>query len=172
MKQISVFSSHVGLLAQRIGNDLIPIRWGYACVLSLGCCAMLGGCNEPTDRHALQGTVTLDGQPLAAGGIDFFPLQGTRGPTAGGQIVDGSFYIAPGGGTKVGTFRVLITASRKTGKQVSDPTAEMIDPEIENGMVDAYEQYIPARYNKQSELTAEVIVDGQNVFKFDLSSKR
>ena len=70
-----------------------------------------------------------------------------------------------------GTFRVAITALRKTGRQVEDPTAAMIDPEATSVLTDEYEQYIPARYNMQSELTAEVKEDGANTFEFQLSSQ-
>ena len=75
-----------------------PIRLGYVRALGLGCCIALCSCNENGNRRALEGTVTLDGQPLAAGGIEFFPLPGTGGPTAGGQVKDGRFYVASKGG--------------------------------------------------------------------------
>ncbi|MCH2114835.1 MAG: hypothetical protein MK171_08000 [Pirellulales bacterium] len=148
------------------------IQPAYACALALSICVTLSACGGKGDRRALEGSVTLDDKPLAAGAIDFFPLPGTRGPTAGGQIVDGRYYIAPDRGTMDGTFRVVITATRKTGKQVSDPTAIMMDPKAKGGMVDEYEQYIPASYNKKSELTAKVTADGPNEFPFALSSQR
>ena len=70
-----------------------------------------------------------------------------------------------------GKFRVEITASRKTGKQIPDPAA-MMDTSEGNGMIDQYEQYIPPRYNKRSELTVEVTDDGPNEFDFPLTSGR
>ena len=78
---------------------------------------------------------------------------------------------SPGADDALDSFRVVITAKRKTGRQVSDPTAAMMDPKAESGFIDEYEQYIPRRYNQQSELIAEVTEDGSNEFEFVLSSK-
>ncbi len=136
-------------------------------VLAFGCCVVVCGCNHD-GRQPLEGTVALDNQPLPAGDITFFPLSGTPGPTAGGKIIDGHFSIPAEGGTMAGTFRVHITAQRKTGKQVFDPTAQMMDPNAKNGMIDQYEQYIPARYNQQSELTADVVQGSHKSFEFVL----
>jgi hypothetical protein len=124
--------------------------------------ALLVGCTN-SDRESLQGTVTLDGYPLAEGAISFRPQPGTQGPTAGAKIKDGTFTIASEEGTFTGTFRVEITASRKTGQQRSD--------QITGTMVDEYEQYLPARYNKESELIAEVTKGGKNEFPFELRSQ-
>ena len=38
-------------------------------------------------------------------------------------------------------------------------------------MVDDIKQYLPARYNRQSELTADVTEEGPNRFTFNLSSE-
>jgi len=143
----------------------------YFFLLAIGVCIALGGCNRHGGRQGLGGTVTFDGQPMSAGAIVFYPEPGTRGPTAGGKIVDGEFTVDAEKGTMEGTFRVTITATRKTGKKVFDPTAEMLDPGSTDGMMDEIVQYIPARYNKQSELTADVVDGGENRFEFALSSE-
>lgn len=135
------------------------LAWAAVCGLGL---LLLAGCGGSSDRQALEGTVTFDGVPLAEGSIVFSPLPGTRGPTAGGQVNDGKFSVSPKGGTFVGTFRVEITATRKTGRKVMDP---MLGKEV-----DDITQYIPMRYNRQSELTAEV-TEGSNQFEFALTSK-
>jgi len=118
------------------------------------------GC-DATPRHALEGTVTLDGQPLPDGYISFRPMAGTPGPTAGGRIVDGRFAISRQDGTFAGKFRVEITATRSTGEKFFD---EEVGREVE-----ILAQYLPARYNTQSELTAEVRPDGPNAFSFELT---
>lgn len=131
------------------------------------CCAVFllvsAGCGRQTDRQALQGTVTLDGAPLAEGYVTFVPMPGTSGPTAGGKITEGKFSVSPRQGTFVGAFRVEITAIRKTGRKLKDP---MLGQEI-----DETEQFLPARYNRQSELTIEVTKAGPNHFEFDLTSQ-
>ena len=132
------------------------------CVCGLGL-LVLAGCDRGSDRQALEGTVTLDGAPLAEGSITLRPLPGTRGPTAGGKINEGKFLISAEGGTFVGTFRVEITASRKTGRKVKDP---MLGHEMDETV-----QFIPVRYNRQSKLTAVVTEAGPNRFTFPLTTK-
>jgi hypothetical protein len=143
--------------SRRMGN---PRSWAF---VSGFCLLMLLGCSPAGKRQALEGTVTLDGKPLAEGSILFVPHTGTKGPTSGGDIAQGRFSIAPGGGTFSGTFRVEITAIRSTGKKMMDPRAGKLTEETV--------QFIPARYNRQSELTAEVKSDGPNRFTFDLKSR-
>ena len=135
--------------------------WCY--VLGI-CLTVLAGCGQTSDRCMLEGTVTVDGQPLAEGNIRFLPQPGTGGPSAGGKIMDGRFSIARLDGTFAGEFRVEITASRKTGRQVESPFAP-------GRFTDESVQYLPAQYNSQSELTAQVTDDGANRFEFTLSSQ-
>lgn len=131
----------------------------YASLLA-GCLLLLVGCGGDR-RQPLEGTVTLDGKPLDEGAISFVPLPGATGPTAGANIAAGRFSIAADQGTFPGTFRVEITAKRKTGRQVLSDTA--------GGMVDQYEQFLPARYNRESQLTANV-KEGANRVEFRLTS--
>jgi len=131
--------------------------------LALGFCVPLAaGCDQATSRHGLQGTVTLDSEPLAKGSIAFVPLPGTKGPPAGGPIRDGSYSVGSDGGTFVGKFSVSIKASRKTGRKEHDSMGNLVDQ---------FEQYIPRRYNRDTELTAEVTVSGPNRFDFELDLK-
>jgi hypothetical protein len=131
-------------------------------VLSL-CPLLLSGCSRSAGRQSLEGTVTLDGAPLADGSIVFMPQLGTKSPTCGGTIARGRFSISPAGGAACGTFRVEITAVRNTGKRVMNPK--------EGKLVDEILQYIPARYNQHSELTATVTEQGPNRFEFTLKSR-
>ena len=50
---------------------------------------------------------------------------------------------------------------RATGRQELDETGRLVDQ---------VEQYIPTRYNRQSELTVEVTDSGPNEYTFDLMS--
>lgn len=137
-----------------------PPSWALGVCLLATCLIAAAGCGGD-GRHALEGTVTLDGQPLAEGQIAFVPQSGTGGPTAGGKIRQGRFSIAAKEGVLAGSFRVEITASRKTGKQATTETGEKFDQ---------VEQYLPARYNRQSELTAEVPDGGAKQLEFALQS--
>ena len=112
----------------------------------------------------LEGTVSLDGRPLQKGAIQFNPLPGTPGPTAGGEIADGRFAILPSGGPFAGKFSVQITAAGSTGRKVLDLFSKR--------MIDEYVQYLPARYNSRSQLQAEVTAAGPNRFDFALTSEK
>jgi hypothetical protein len=125
--------------------------------------SMLAGCSQAGGRQALEGTVTLDGAPLAEGSILFLPQADTQSPTCGGRISQGRFSIAPKGGAACGTFRVQITAVRNTGRKATRPQ--------DGQQMDETEQYIPARYNRQSELSVTVGDKGPNQYEFALRTR-
>ena len=132
--------------------------FGLAVVLALATM----GCNRSDGRLSGSGTVTLDGEELPEGSIEFVPIAGTTGPTAGGSIRGGKYCIAGEDGIFAGRFRVKITANRKTGEQAMD---------LYRGVkFDVEKQYLPARYNEKSQLEAEVTDEGPNVFAFELTS--
>ena len=113
---------------------------------------MFIGCTKPTDTIEVTGTVTWDGVPLDTGSIRFMPTDPRIAP-AGSTIVDGAYKLR----IKPGPARVEIEATRLTDK---------IDP-IEKARLS--EAFIPARYNRDSELSADVTRDGENRFDFSLS---
>ena len=123
---------------------------------------IVAGCGD-TRRQSIQGTVKLDGQPLPAGSIRVVPTQGAEGPSAGAEIVDGKFQDPKATGTFAGTFQVQVTASRPAQTLMRNPETGQ--------MVRGLEQYIPARYNRQTELTAEVRAGEENDFTFELHSR-
>jgi hypothetical protein len=123
----------------------------------------LAGCSRETGRYSLEGSVTLDGQPLKQGTVSFMPEKGTKGPIAGGDVSEGKFLIAAKGGTFAGKFRVEITATRQAAYKVQS--------RMTGKMVPAVEQYLPACYNTDSKLQAEVRDSGDNHFTFALKSK-
>lgn len=133
-------------------------------LLTLGLAlAVLGGCGDGSAKQAVTGTVTLNGKPLEKGQIVFRPERGTSSPSAGADISKGGFSITCERGVLPGKFRVEITASRPSGKRVRAPlTGETINVE---------EQFLPARYNLQSELKAAVESGGSNRFQFELTAK-
>lgn len=142
-------------MGTRIHNQL-----AWRCILA-ACLPVLAGCSRSDGRQALEGTVTLDGVPLAEASIAFRPLPGTVSPAAGGSITAGKFSIAREQGPCAGMFRVEITAIRPTGEKRMDT--------LTHTMVDAYEESIPQQYNTQSTLTADVTAHGPNRFTFDLA---
>jgi hypothetical protein len=123
----------------------------------------IGGCGGGGGRQAIEGSVTLDGKPMEKGQITFVPQGDTKGPTAGAEVVGGKFAIAAVGGPFWGKFRVEITASRPGGRKVPD--------RMTGRLVDAYEQFIPARYNTESQLIADVKSGQPNRYEFAVNSK-
>lgn len=113
-----------------------------ACLFGL---ALLAGCGGGGPGATVEGSVTLDGQPLQEGAISFVPADG-KTASAGGTITDGKYSVAVPPGPK----RVEITASKVVGQRpayAGDPNSPMID---------ITKSIVPPRYNSQSELTLEV----------------
>jgi hypothetical protein len=106
--------------------------------------------------------VTLDGQPLTSGAITLLPAK--AGPAAGGPVEDGRFSNGTADGPGAGPYRVEIVSVRPTGKRVKDPDGSP-------NPVEEVHNVIPTRYNTRTELQVEVKPDGDNAFKFDLSSR-
>ena len=124
--------------------------------LAIGC----GGSNG-IERAAVEGTVTVDGQPLTEGTITFLPSESTKGPLARCTINDGKFGLPVSEGPVVGSHRVEITSMKKTGKTIS---VEGVDTE-------EIIQSIPELYNVQSSLKAEIKSGTNTLPPFELKSK-
>jgi len=119
-----------------------------------------GGGGDPS-RLAINGEVTLDGQPLKTGAITFLPCK--LGPTAAGAINAGSFSVDRGKGLSPGNYTVEIHSIQPTGQQVKSPD--------EPGMqIEETRNLIPGRYNAQTTLKAEVKQGTDNHFRFELTS--
>ena len=126
------------------------------------CLALVcAGCEDSNGRISVSGLVTLGNVPVKQGSVRLIPTGG--GPTSGGDIVDGKFAIPADKGVLAGTFRVQITARRPSGKMHVD--------EITGREFEVPEQYIPARYNKRSELEMDVTESGDNHFEYHLESE-
>ena len=121
---------------------------------------ILAGCGRSDNRAEVYGTVTANGEPVASGSISFIPTAGATGPSAGGEITGGTYRIAADAGPVHGQHRVRFRAHRKTGRQV-----EAGFPHEPGTKVDEIKQFIPPKYNRQSELIVE-IVPGENQHNF------
>lgn len=141
--------------------------WGRQLTVCL--LLILAGCGDslaPVDnlpRQAVSGTVTLDGQPLAQGKIQFNPVTVADGPTAFAvvEIKDGKYAINRVMGPVPGKYKVSIstlTSIKITPGEGPGPLPKR-DPEK-----------VPAQYNTKTTLTAE-ITSGENILPFDLKSQ-
>ncbi len=138
--------------------------WPRCLLLSLAASLSVGtlGCGSKSDAPQtvnVSGTVTLDGEPLAVAQMVFEPTEG--GDKAyPATVTEGEFTAEMTPGSK----KVRITAIREIpGKTI--PNADG------TGEIPATEQYLPVRYNTQTELTAEISEDGEKGLAFELSSK-
>jgi hypothetical protein len=98
--------------------------------------ALLWGCGQakPTYPAArLEGSVTLDGKPIAQGNLQFVPQDASQAPITGTTIADGR-YVAEA--VPRGKLRVLLSASKETGKMITEYSTPR--PEVIN--------LIPAKY--------------------------
>jgi hypothetical protein len=121
--------------------------------LLLALSLLAAGCSRD-GKYPVSGTVTWEGHPIPTGHITFTPVDPTIGPDAG-KIDNGSFRFRASPGAK----KVEVFADRPLGEP--DPVMKVV----------AHEQYIPRRYNEQTELTAKVEAGGRNQFDFDLASR-
>jgi hypothetical protein len=127
-------------------------RWSF--LLTLTALLMVSGCGGGGPReYQVTGRVTYDGQPVNEGEIVFLPTNSEGTPRAG-RIANGTFQISLPEGTK----QVVITATRESATPAPDGLPN-------------YENYIPAAYNTQTTLTAEVRTSGDNTLTFDLQPK-
>ena len=124
----------------------------------------LAGCDgSGANRAEVHGTVTTDDQPIQSGTVRFIPTEGTTGPSTGGAIENGKYRLDSASGPVVGRHRVEIRARRKTGRKI-----ESGFPDPPGTLVDHVAQFIPARYNVESDLVVEV-KRGSNSHDFHLT---
>jgi len=133
----------------------VPISIGVS-LSALACLLLLlaVGCSGNKDIPPLRtvtGLVTLDGKPLADANVAFAPEHGRtsigRTDAAGRYEL---YFDGPNKGAAVGRHRVIITTM----------------PSMDS----AHPIFVPARYNVQTTLTAEV-KPGKNTFDFALQLK-
>jgi hypothetical protein len=121
----------------------------------------LGGCGDPLNRQEVTGEVTLKGQPVEDGVINFAPLDG-QGTGDGAQIVKGKYRIPREKGLSPGKYKVSIYAGNGlSGEGDASPDAPKA------GFKPARER-IPPEYNEKSTVVKEVVKGGQNNFDFNI----
>jgi hypothetical protein len=116
---------------------------------------LIAGCSGEARLYPVSGSVSLDGQPVADGDIMFVSLDGVRGPDPG-KIKDGNYALK----TTEGKKRVEISASKIRPGGARGGGGEPVP-----------EEFIPARYNMESKLGADVQPNNKNRFDFSLEGK-
>lgn len=119
----------------------------------------IAGCKPSDGLQPVEGTVTLDGQPLESGSINIGPMVGQPGTAVGGKIVNGMYQVRASKGEMAVTIRA----------QKSVPIENPTEDEIAHNVTERVVELIPERYNQRSELKITVN-EGKNTFNFDLES--
>lgn len=156
------------LIRHRHGDTSMHNRFFRTFVaLALVVSSLAGGCSSQSEdgitRVAVSGKITLDGQPLVSGSITLSP-QGS-GPSAGGEITNGTYAIGVASGPSAGPYRAEIRSMVPTGRKIPNndgAPGEMMD--------EIYNQ-IPPNFNTRSELTIEIKAGSANTHDFALTGK-
>lgn len=136
-----------------------------ACLLgTVGC-----GAENKMGRLALSGTITLDGQPLDYGSIEFYPedIQGdSTGVSAGGVVSeDGSYSIPEAKGLPPGKYVARIYSAFEKS-ETKGPV------HLGPGPIVVHKERIPPEFNTQSKQIVEMTVAGPNTFDFNIKTKK
>ena len=133
-------------------------RLSHAAAMLLLLAAGCGTAYDGPPRGAVQGKISIAGEPLEYGAITFYPTEGTQGPTAGAEVKDGQYDLPERSGPVVGKNRIEITGSKSTGRTTRISTGQEIPEMI---------PVVPPEYNTESTLVKE-IQSGQNTLDFEL----
>lgn len=134
-------------------------------VVAAAMIATLVGCSggDGLPREPVSGSVAVEGKPLVKGVITFLPADTELPTQGGGAVVDGKYSISKDQGLVPGKYRVVISSSRdelEKSKDMANGMPGMAPP--------VPKEALPAQYNTNSILTAEVKAGDANLFEFDL----
>ena len=128
------------------------------CISFLCVTALLVGCSGSSkpkvQLRTVKGTVKLDGKPMASGDVLF--LVQNQGPKTL-SVKDGNF-----------SGEVIEGQSRVEIRSYKDAAPVMMMDQVANP--GAKENFIPAKFNSESTLTADVTASGPNEFNFEVTS--
>jgi hypothetical protein len=136
----------------------LSLRFAAAVALASSISLFVGCGKSGHERATVYGRVLFDGKPMPTGTVRFVPTGDTKTPPAAAQIVDGAYRVETRGGVPVGKHKIEIEAFRPISAQ-SAAAAEMERMKAAHPHLDfppTREQYVPARYNEQTELTIEI----------------
>ncbi len=119
------------------------------------------GCDSAGGRQEISGMVTLKGQPLDEGWIEFLPQNNATDQLvtkSGATITDGKYVIRKDEGLVPGKYRVVISSGEKN-TSISDDGG--------TGPRNIFsKERIPADYNAETKQVVEVKEQGPNKFDY------
>ena len=162
------------------GKEQRSLKFSLILMLLTVCCFGCSGSGTEVELGRVTGVVTMDGKPLADAVVIFIPENGN--PSTAQTDAAGKYELAHRGnamGAIFGKHKVRITTGQPPTPEV-DPDADVSQLETATGIgfeetetpkgKAAKKEPIPAKYNTNTTLTAEVKA-GENTFDFKLESK-
>ena len=146
--------------------SFVTTRWGIVAITA----TMLLGCGpgNPLGRLPLSGEVTLNGEPVVLGSIQFEPTV-SDGLGSGARIDNGAFSVNAQQGLPPGRYlvRIYYPESQPPAEEVVAPPGPESITAAPAGFTTARE-LIPPAYNVASEQYVDVAADGENRFVFHI----
>jgi len=138
---------------------MLHVRSARAFVLGIGLALAVGcGKSEPK-RYAVSGTVKYKDKLIGVGSVTFIPDGSGDAQMGGAPIKDGKYEMPAAAGLRAGKYKVSIS--------YPDPKGTPAAGDAPGASLDA-KNLMPAKYNDQTELRADVSADKPNVFDYDL----
>ena len=123
-----------------------------------------GGASDGLPREGVSGAVTLDGQPLVKGTIQFRATSDKLPTTGQATINDGKYSIPRAEGLVPGTYKVVIAS-------FTDVAETKLLHNVPGKPAAAPKNLVSKLFNRDSNLTAEVKGGQPNEFNFDVKKK-
>ena len=123
---------------------------------------VVSGCGASGLGVSVSGKASLDDRPIQDGTIQFVPIEGTQGPTAGGTIKNGTYNISRDGGPVPGKYRIEISSfidvKEATPKELAGALFGRPASDLPAGaqVQTLRKNVVPPKFNETSELKAEV----------------
>lgn len=134
---------------------------------------LIAGCTAKAPGPAVEGVVTLDGQPLANANVQLIPQGENMGQTGFGKTdAAGKFVIGSADGKQKGAapgeYKVVIS------KHVKPDGTDYVPKPDEDPMLASFKELLPAAYSDQekTQLRAQVADGGTKNLELKLHSKQ
>lgn len=125
-------------------------------MIAFGC-----GTSDEMNRQAVSGTVSLAGNPIPSGLIEFSPM-GAEGISSGASITEGEYSIPTDKGLPPGDYLIRIYSAGTETEEASEMPGE----------AKLKKELVPDTYNTNSKETRTVSASEKNVFDFEIPSVR
>jgi hypothetical protein len=127
--------------------------------------ALITACNSapaPPKRGKIDGTVTLNGKPVASGWIRFMAID-PNGTNVAAPVKDGAFDVSAEQGPTKGKYRVEFSVPSATKRRVPDD-------DNPGKFIEEAPETLPRRYTVESTITTDYDPDHPQPLSFQLTT--